>query len=134
MLSCGKERAAVNRGGCVKKRSGRRLLREHIRRFWDVLHRSFCPCTGVLLHGAAAPRALVELAGAAPAAEGRAFAGPSEPRKRKAADVRACLRRVSFDRFLQDPVAAHNVLQKVLGLKGGLPKASREQAPTGGSM
>ena len=28
----------------------------------------------------------------------------------------------------QDPVAAHNVLQKVLGLKGGLPKASREQA------
>ncbi|CAE7807572.1 HEATR1 [Symbiodinium sp. CCMP2456] len=30
--------------------------------------------------------------------------------------------------LLQDPVAAHNVLQKVLGLKGGLPKASREQA------
>ncbi|CAE7946263.1 pntB [Symbiodinium sp. KB8] len=29
--------------------------------------------------------------------------------------------------LLQDPVAAHNVLQKVLGLKGGLPKASREQ-------
>ncbi|CAE6933108.1 pntB [Symbiodinium natans] len=30
--------------------------------------------------------------------------------------------------LVQDPIAAQNVLQKLLGLKGGLPKTSREQA------
>ena len=102
----------------------------------------------MLLHGAAAPRALFELAGAAPAAEGRASAGPDlpkTPQTQTCGPVRACAglqpaceksllnrQRVSF---FQDPVAAHSVLQKALGLKGGLPKASREQAPggTGGS-
>ena len=92
------------------------------------------PFTGVFLHGAATPRAVVELAGAAPAAEGRTSAGGLSRASRRKPQLR-CFQsagpRRSPQRPAEGPGPQGRPSKSIPGAGKGKRKEAKEAGPSG---